>query len=111
MRRLVCQTGAMVGTGERTLAFECLTRSFAWRQPAVAQDRLEQERLVRESRLDWTLVKPPRLVEGTTGRSITADSALRVGLLSRIGRADVATFVLDAIEQARYLGARVFVRG
>jgi putative NADH-flavin reductase len=110
VRRLVCQTGAMVGTGRRTLFFEYLARSFARRQPAVAQDRVEQERLVQDSGLDWTLVKPPRLVEGTTHCPMTVESALRIGLLSKIGRADVATFMLDIIEQEKYIGARVFVR-
>lgn len=111
VRRLVCQTGAMVGAGNRTLAFEYLARSFARRQPAASQDRVEQERLVHESGLDWTLVKPPRLTDGTTRRCVTADSALRVGLLSKISRASLATFVLEAIEGARYVRARVFVRG
>ena len=101
----------MVGSGNRTLAFEYLARSFARRQPAAAQDRAEQERLVQESGLDWTLVKPPRLTDGTTPRGVTTDSALRVGLLSKISRADVATVVLEAIEGAQHLRARVFVRG
>ncbi len=111
VRRLVCQTGAMVGEGNRTLAFDWLARTLARRQPAAAGDRIEQERLVQESGLDWTLVKPPRLTDGHARGRVRADPALRVGLLSRISRAEVASFILDAIERARYFGARVFVRG
>lgn len=111
VRRLVCQTGAMIGPGNRTLAFELLARSMARRQPEAAADRLEQERLVQESGLKWTLVKPPRLTDGAAGHAVTADPALRVGLLSKIGRADLASFILDAIEHEQFEGARVFVRG
>lgn len=110
-RRLVCQTGAMVGRGNRTPAFEWLARTVARRQPAAAQDRLEQERLVQESGMDWTLVKPPRLTNGPARHAVKADSALRVGLLSSISRADIAAFMLDEVEQARHICVRVFVRG
>ena len=110
-RRLVCQTGAMVGPGNRTPAFEWFCRSFARRRPAVAQDRLEQEGLIRECGLDWTLVKPPRLTNGPARHAVKAGCALRVGLLSSISRADIAEFMLDAIEGAQYVCARVFVRG
>lgn len=110
-RRLVCQTGAMVGSGNRTLAFEWLARTFARRNPAAAGDRVEQERLVQGSGLDWTIVKPPRLTNGPAGRGLSAGPALRVGLLSSVSRAAVATFMLDIIDTAQYSGARVFVRG
>jgi len=33
-----------------------------------------------------------------------------VGLLSSLTRADLAAFILDTIEQARHVGARIFVR-
>lgn len=111
VRRLVCQTGAMVGTGNRTPVFEFLARRIAGQQPAAAHDRVEQERLVQASGLEWTLVKPPRLTDGPAGHRAIAGPALRVGLLSRISRADVAAFILDAIEGTQYLRARVFVRG
>lgn len=43
VRRLVRQAGAMVGAGNRTLAFECLARTVVRRQPAASRDRVEQE--------------------------------------------------------------------
>ncbi len=111
VRRIVCQTGALIGAGNRTFLFERLARSIARRQPAAAEDRVEQERLVQQSGLDWTLVKPPRLTDGVTRHAVKADTSLRVGLLSTINRVDVAAFILDAIERAQYVCARVFVRG
>lgn len=111
VRRLLCQTGAMIGPGNRTPAFALLARSVARRQPEAADDRLEQERLVQESGLQWTLVKPPRLTHRAAGHAVQADPALRVGLFSRIGRSDLASFILDAIEHEQFVGTRVFVRG
>lgn len=110
-RRFVCQTGAMVGPGNRTPAFDWLARMVARRHSAAAQDRLEQERLVQECEMDWTLVKPPRLTNGPARYAVKAGAELRVGLLSSISRADLAAFMLDAIERTQYLRTRVFVRG
>ena len=110
VRRLVCQTGAMIGPGNRTRPFEWMARAFARRQPAAARDRVDQERVVQDSGLDWTTVKPPRLTESPLRHVVDAGHALRVGLLSSITRADLAAFILDAIEQSGHVGARLFVR-
>jgi len=55
-------------------------------------------------------VKPPRLAGDTARRGVAADLRLRVGLPSKISRADVAAFVLVAIERTQYFRARVFVQ-
>jgi uncharacterized protein YbjT (DUF2867 family) len=99
----------MIGPGNRTLPFEWVARSFARRQPAAARDREDQERVVQESGLAWTIVKPPRLSDGARRHAVDAGPALRVGLLSSITHADLAAFILDAIEESRHEGERVFV--
>ena len=109
VRRLLCQTGAMIGPGNRTRPFEWIARSFARRRPAAARDRVAQERVVAESGLDWTIVKPPRLGEGTLRHAVDAGPSLRIGLLSSVTRADLAAFVLDAVEGSRHIGERIFV--
>ena len=43
-----------------------------------------------------------------TGR-VHADAGLRVGLLSRIGRSDLAAFLVDEVTQVRHLLQRVYV--
>lgn len=110
-RRLLCQTGAMIGAGNRTWAFEALSQAFARRQPAVASDRVEQERVVQESDLDWTLIKPPRLTNQPARQKVKASETLRVGLMSSISRADIAFFMLDAMEHNQFIRSRLFVRG
>lgn len=79
IRRLICQTGAMVGDYPHNLTapFRWLTRLNRWRAPAAAVDRRRQEEVVMRSGLDWTLVKPPRLTDGATGfeRAVTSPAA------------------------------------
>jgi putative NADH-flavin reductase len=88
-----------------------VARSFARRAPELARDRDEQDRIVRASGLDWTIVKPPRLTDGPATGGVRAGVDVRVGLLSRTSRADLAAFMLDEIERRAFVRQPVFVRG
>lgn len=110
-RRLICLTGAMIGGGSnRSWVFDRLARAYARRHPEAARDRVEQERLVEESGLEWTIVKPPRLTDGRAAGAVSAGPTLTVGLMSKISRADLAEFVMDELETPRFLRMRVFVK-
>lgn len=112
--RLVCQTGAMIGVGQglrRSRPMQWTVRWFERRRPAIAQDRAGQERVVTESNLRWTIVKPPRLVDGHPRGRVQAGPDIRVGLLSRIRRADLAAFLLRETEDCAFLRSRVVVKG
>lgn len=113
VRRLVCQTGAMSGgdVANWTLSMRLMVRMFRWQRPAVAADRMSQEKLVRQSDLDWTLVKPPRLTDGPARGRVAAAVDLRIGLLSKISRADVASFLIGECVAPRYLKQAVYVTG
>ncbi len=111
-RRLVCQTGAMIGPApNRSRSMEWMARTFASWHPQAVRDREEQERLVESSGLDWTIVKPPRLTDSPLGGGAQASSVLRVGLLSKISRASLAAFILDEIQTGRFVRQRIFVKG
>jgi putative NADH-flavin reductase len=112
IRRIVCVTGAMIGelpanVGTALRAMAGLARR---RFPEVMADRAVQEAVVMGSALDWTLVKPPRLTSGARTGTVHADPALPVGLLSRIGRQDLAEFMFRAATQHRFVNQRVYVR-
>ncbi len=111
VRRLVCQTGAMVGATRQhaSLAMRILASSFRRRRPEVARDREEQERLVRTSGLDWTIVKPPRLTDGSGSGHVVARADLRVGLLSRVSRVGLARFLVAEALAPRHVGEAVYV--
>lgn len=111
VRRLICQTGAMIGDYPHLSWFMHMMRnSYQKQQPTLAADRAEQERLVTASGLDWTLVKPPRLTNGPLrGRGHSGES-LKVGAMSSISRADLASFMLDEVESPQYVGKMVVVQ-
>jgi putative NADH-flavin reductase len=113
VRRLVCVTGAMIGevhanVGRSLRAMAALARRF---QPEVMTDRAQQEAMLTESDLDWTLVKPPRLTDAPRTGTVHADPTLPIGLFSSIGRADLAAFVFRAATHDRFVRQRVYVRG
>jgi putative NADH-flavin reductase len=63
----------------------------------------EQEMLIRQSGLDWTIVRPGGLTnEPATGEYRSGmDRSIKA---TRISRADVAAFMLDQLTDDRYLG-------
>lgn len=108
--RLLCQTGGMIGTGQRTLPFAWLTALVQRQQTAVMADREAQEQEVMNSGLRWTLIKPPRLTNHPTARRVHAAPDLKLGMLSHVGRASLAQFTLDEIDRIGAVGARLFVK-
>lgn len=111
--RLLCLTGAMIGDwpANRSFLFGLLAAFFRSRLPALAADRRGQEEIVRASGLEWTLVKPPRLTAGRAVGRVRVGPALRVGLMSRISRADLSELMLDELEGRRFVRETVFVIG
>jgi putative NADH-flavin reductase len=69
----------------------------------VLRDSLAMEQVVKNSSLDWTIVRPVRLTNGScTGKwRFEADRIPRGGF--SISRADVAHFLLEAIEHDAHL--------
>lgn len=96
VRRIVQVTGAMIGHPHAHLGR--LYRFLAARVPPEAmRDRRAQERIVVESDLDWTIVRPTRLTNGRP-RGVWRDGEDdRVGALARISRADVADAIMRAL--------------
>lgn len=110
-RRLVCVTGAMIGpVPGRSRPMSWVAEWFRRRRPAAARDREEQEAVVMGSGLDWTIVKPPRLVDARPSGPPAAGPDLAVGLRSSVSRSDLATFLLDEIAEPRFVHRRVIVR-
>lgn len=110
--RLVCVTGAMVGeqTGRVSLAMKLM--SFGVRragQDEVMADRDAQERHVRNSKLQWTLVKPPRLTD-EPGAELEAGPSVSVGLGSHLSRQALSRFLVKELMKPQYLDTAVYVK-
>jgi len=67
-------------------------------------DSLVAENLIKESGLEWVIVRPTGLTDGPPKRDVTAitDGSIE-GLKMRIPRADLARFMLIAMTDDRYL--------
>ncbi|WP_371038217.1 MULTISPECIES: NAD(P)-dependent oxidoreductase [unclassified Rhodosalinus] len=104
VRRLLAVTGFGAGESSERL-------SLAERLPFRAvmgrayDDKTRQEDLIKASDLDWTIVRPGILTNGPhTGRYkvLTEKADWRNGIISR---ADVADFLLNALEADSHVGA------
>jgi putative NADH-flavin reductase len=101
VKRIICVTSA--GLLEDPTAPLIFRMVFRRRLRHVFEDQRRVEERLRASNREWTIVRPPRLLDGPrTGRyRIEVDKPVPRG--HAINRADVADFML------RELGARQFV--
>jgi len=99
VRRLICVTGLGAGDsrGRGGLLYNAGLCLFLGR---IYADKDVQERIIRQSRLDWTIVRPAVLTDGprTGAYRVLVDARdWRSGLISR---ADVADFLVKQISDA-----------
>ncbi len=103
MKRLIAVTG--YGAGESRDTIGCVQRvPFLLVLGRAYDDKDIQERLIKNSQLDWTIVRPGILVNGPpTGRYkvLTEASQWRNGIVSRD---DVADFIVRSIDSAAHIG-------
>ena len=103
VRRLICVTG--FGAGDSRASIGCIQRiPFRILLERAYDDKDVQEALIRESPLDWVIVRPGVLTNGNrTGRyKVLVDpKSWRNGFISR---ADVADFLIRQIDYDTYLG-------
>ncbi len=113
VNRLICVTGALVGdfAANRTFPFQRMARAFKRKRPWPSKDREDQEQWVRDSGLDWTLVKPSRLSDGLRSADLKCGPRIRVGLFSHVSRRDLAALILREIREPEHLNKCVFVTG
>ena len=102
VKRLICVTG--FGAGDSQASISCLQRvPFQIVFGRAYDDKSSQERLIKESELDWTIVRPGVLTSRPrTGRYkiFSEPSQWRNGIISR---SDVAEFLVREIEDQTYV--------
>ena len=103
LKRLISVTG--FGAGDSRESINCLQRvPFRLVFGRAYDDKSVQERLIKSSSLDWTIVRPGVLTGGMrTGHYKILDkpSQWRNGMISR---PDVAEFLVRQIEDRSYVG-------
>jgi putative NADH-flavin reductase len=110
VRRLVVLSA--LGTGESRPLMNVFVRtlfvSFLLKGPY--EDHERQEKLVKESGLDWTIARPGRLTDGPARKKYVKTSAIEP-IPSSISRADVADFLVTAVEVDTWVRQAVQVGG
>jgi putative NADH-flavin reductase len=111
VRRLLCVTGALIGEGyaNRGLFYRLMRALLVKRIPWLMQDRDEQERLVRQSGLDWTVFKPPRLINGPEDR-VMIGADLSIGCLAKATVDGLAAVLLRESLEPQFVEKAVFIK-
>jgi len=101
-RRLLCVTGIGAGDsrGHGGFFYDKIINPLLLK--TIYEDKDRQEAIVRQSELDWEIIRPGFLTNGArTGkyRILTNLSGVKAG---KISRADVADFMLGEVSEMRY---------
>jgi uncharacterized protein YbjT (DUF2867 family) len=108
VRRLVCVTLLGVGKSRANASFFYGSMILRVLAPMVP-DKENQERVVRESGLEWVLVRPPRLVDEKRNARVRVIPEGQSGRVGSVRRQDLARLVVDAAESDEYVGQAVAV--
>jgi uncharacterized protein YbjT (DUF2867 family) len=104
VKRLVCQTTLGAGDSWSNLNFFWKKIMFGVLLRPVFEDHERQERLVKASNLDWTIVRPSAFTNATPTGALKVDiSSDQRGLALKISRTEVAEFLMTSITESRLL--------
>ena len=111
VKRLLCQTGAMIGRypQNRSFLFEKMSNIYRKQNPSGYMDRVKQEDIIKHTPLDWTIIKPPRLVDSDKEKVVYADEHTCVGIFSSITRTSLSGFILKELSHPKRIRKVVFV--
>ena len=107
VKRFICQSAFVVAAldGERREVSWILPLSLKFfpKVKSMFADKVIQEREVRQSDLDWIIIRPATLTDGPKTGNYKAGVPLSIGLNAKISRADVADFLLKQVVDDTYL--------
>lgn len=109
VRRLVAVTGVGAGETKGHGGFLYDRIIYPLFTKGVYEDKDRQETLIRASGLDWTIVRPASFRKGVPAGPLRAVTDVTGVTLRKVGRAEVATFLVEELEQNRYVGHAVFL--
>jgi putative NADH-flavin reductase len=100
--RLICLSAWGVGDskGRVPVIFRSVIFPLLMKEEYV--DKEAQERLIQQSTLDWTIVRPARLTKGPRTGNYRMKSSLEFSMQSSISRADVADGMLRQLSDSAF---------
>ncbi|HEX2532908.1 MAG TPA: SDR family oxidoreductase [Chitinophagaceae bacterium] len=103
VRRFICQTTLGAGDSRANLNFFWKRVMFGLLLRAAYRDHQQQEAYIRQSALDWTIVRPAAFTDGgKTDRYRHGFGPAERNLALKISRADVAAFMLRQLQEDGY---------
>jgi putative NADH-flavin reductase len=104
VKRFICQSTLGAGESWRNLNFFWKYIMFGWFLKKAYQDHELQEEYVKNSNLDWTLVRPGAFTDGkATGNYRHGFPPDDKSTKLKISRADIAMFILMQLNSHEYL--------
>ncbi len=102
--RLICQSGLGAGDSHELLPFHYRYIIAPLFMRALYADHNQQEEIIKQSSLDWTIVRPGSLTNGEHTSSYRENYGMNNKPNTiKISRADTADFMLRQIGNLRYL--------
>ena len=104
VKRFICQTTLGIGDSEGNMNFFWKYIMFGLFLKQAYRDHEIQEKHIRQSQLDWIIVRPAAFTDGKrTGIYRHGFDGSAEGLTLKISRADVADFMLKQLTDDTYL--------
>jgi putative NADH-flavin reductase len=103
VKRLVAVTGFGAGDSRGHGGFVFDRILFPLLMGRMYADKDREEAIIRQSGLDWSIVRPGRLTNGVKTAKIEVLTDPNNQRFSSISRADVASFLVDCTEQKAYV--------
>ena len=106
VRRLIVESAFGAGESAKEMSFldRFLVRGVLLKSSFRDKDRME--RCVEKSRLEWTIVRPPRLTDGPRQGRYRAGERIPLSIRSGMSRGDVADFMLDQVEGVEFVNKK-----
>jgi len=108
VRRFICETAIASGDSRAQctpLARWGLRYGLRW----LFKQKDQQEQLVQESTLDWTIVRPSALTNGPDRSDAAPDVKFKIGLFTHISRREVARLIVDELEDPQFIGQAITI--
>lgn len=104
VKRLICQSTLGAGESKENLNFFWKHIMFGFLLKSVLLEHEEQEKYVKNSGLDWTIVRPGSFTDGPlTSQYQHGFAPSNQSISLKISRADVANFLLQQATSQDYL--------
>jgi putative NADH-flavin reductase len=109
VRRLICVTGVGAGETKGHGGFLYDRILYPLFTKGIYADKDVQEALIRNSGLEWTIVRPAPFRAHTPSGPLRAVTNVERVTLRKVSRLEVASFLLDELEQNRFVRQAVFI--